>query len=214
VTAGNVLPSGVARSFHLAASELGMCSAAWLFIETLGRHGGQAAVAALNAQLGDTYPVLGQVTDMALDGRAFEPPDPTPLLDVLGDATTVLVVGLEARWLDVLVPRLRPRRVVLLAEGLPQTDWQRVGANLGDAVELAELGSFQRHAGARSALLTFVYGVTAHRVHVVPSWLRVMGADTSTQFRTIVGWDVLREPMDRYPRFLADSSPEDFMAVV
>ncbi len=214
MNAPTALPPGLERSFGLAAAELGMCSAAWLFAETLQHHGGAEALQALGQELGDVFPVLGQVTDMAQRGPVFSPPNAAPVLEALQEASTVLVVGLEARWLDVLVPALGARRVALLAQGLPQTDWDRVASNLGEQLEIVDMDAFQRLAGSRSALLTFVYGVTHHRLHVVPAWLRVMGPDIRTQFRTILGWDVLGEPLDRYPRFLVDTSPDDFTELV
>jgi hypothetical protein len=41
-----------------------------------------------------------------------------------------------------------------------------------------------------------------------------MGQDVRTQFRSIIGWDVLGEVMYLYPRWMTETSLADFSHVV
>src|SRR5262245_40057839 len=72
-------------------------------------------------------------------------------------ARRVLVVGLEADFLDALVTRLRSVDVALLTHDELNADWKHVLANYHDRVAGCSLGSFQRHADTAGVLLTFVY---------------------------------------------------------
>jgi hypothetical protein len=72
----------------------------------------------------------------------------------------------------------------------------------------------QHWAGSRSALLTFVYRADDYHAHVGPAWLRVSGPDVRTQFRALVGWDVLGESMAVCPRWLLPTNVGDFSHLV
>jgi hypothetical protein len=90
---------------------------------------------------------------------------------------------------------------------------RRVLANFGNALRIVDLADFRRWAGKRSALLTFVYGTDGHAAHVATTWLRVSGPDVRAQFRTLIGWDVLGQPMRLYPRWLVETSSDDFSVI-
>ncbi len=208
------LPPALEASFAQAAAELGMCGASRLFVRELSAAGGDELVRAARERLGRVYPVLDQVSAQRLAGVEPAPPDPARLLPVLEGVTRLLVVGLEAEHLDALVPRLAGVELGLLTAGELPADWSRILANLGGRVapvSLTELGGW---AGRRSALLTFVYGADEHVAHVPLSWLRVAGPDVRTQYRTLLGWDVLGSPMYVYPRWLAEAARSDFSAIV
>lgn len=206
------LPAGLEQAFPLAAGELGMCSAAWLFARELAAVGGDPLVAALRDALGRAFPVIDSVASAWLGGEHVPVIDPAPVLEACAGATDVVVVGLETLWLDALVPLL-DAPIRLLAEGPFAADWDRVLSNYAGRAERTELSNFQQWAGRRSVLLTFVYGSRGGRVHVPPAWARVLGPDVRSQFRSLVGWNVLGAPMDVYPRWLVEVPADDFSRV-
>lgn len=208
------LGAGIGQAFEVAAGELGMCTAAWLFVREIRAAGGPALVAALRDRLGRDFPVLDSVAAAALAGAEGPNIDPAGVVAACAGATQLVVVGLETAFLDALVPRLPDLRIALVTQGELPADWERVVGNYGGRVEPTGLASFQALAGRRSVLLTFAYGVRGHAAHVPAAWLRVIGADTRTQFRGIVAWDVLHEPMYVYPRWLVEAPAVDFSHVV
>lgn len=209
------LPASAPAAFRLAAAELGMCSAARLFATELLAAGGEPLLEEARERLGAEFPVLDLVAAEVLAGRPSPPIDASAAAAALGSATTVLVVGLEAFFLDALVPAIAGARVgLVLGEGGLAGDVRRVLANFGDRVEDVRSGDVLRWAGRKSALLTFVYGVNGDHTHVAPVWLRVAGSDVRTQFRTLVGWDVLGRPTSLYPRWLVEAPIEPFSRVV
>lgn len=203
------------QAFTLAAGELGMASAAWLFAQEVWADGGDAAVQELRDELGRRWPVLDAICAAWLDGARAPTPDAAPLLPTLAELKRVVIVGLEARWLDALAaaaPKDLRLGLVRASEFTP--DWDRVLDNLAGRVELLELGDFQSWAGPRSALLTFVYGAGgAGGLFALSAWVRVAGPDVRTQFRELIGWDVLRVPVAVYPRWLVAVTPDDFTSL-
>jgi hypothetical protein len=125
----------------------------------------------------------------------------------------LLVVGIESTFLDALVPAL-DAEIGLLTQGELDPDWARVLDNYGGRVVPCELGAFQRFAGSAGALLTFLYGARTDVAHVNPTWLRIIAGDVRTQFRTLIGWDVLGAEMYVYPRWLVSAPLADFSHVV
>lgn len=211
----SLLPRGLEQSFSVAAAELGFCSASWLFARELAQAGGDEMVRALRDELGRTFPVLDAVSAQWLDGMRAPLIDTSPLLAACAGATTLLVVGIEADFLDALLPVAGERRVVLLRySNLGDVDWERVLANYAGSLGSTDLASFQRWAGTRTSVLTPVYGADDHAAHVQPAWLRLMGEDVRTQFRAFIGWDVLRRPMAVYPRWLVEVPRADFTVIV
>ncbi|MBK8251288.1 MAG: hypothetical protein IPK82_01285 [Polyangiaceae bacterium] len=165
--------------------------------------------------LGDDLPVLDYVLSGLLEGNPPPPIDGTKVAAALHDPASVLVVGLEAFFMDALVVHLTQCRIgLVLGEGGLEGDLRRIIANYEDRVELVKLGDVQRWAGNKSALCTFVYGVRERSCYVQPIWLRMAGSDIRTQFRTLVGWDVLGAPTPRYPRWLVETSTEPFSRMV
>lgn len=202
------------QAFQLAASELGMASAAHLFTAEFAASGGRELVQAAAEGLGREYPVLGTIAGRWLAGARPPAPDPTALLAAASGLTRLLVVGLESAWLDVLLPACRGRTVGLLLDDTAAVDVRRVLANydgLAEGVTLAELHAW---SGRRSGLVCFVYGSDGHVVHVPAAWLRVSGPDVRTQFAALVGWNILGAAMDLYPRWLAETQVSDFSTVV
>lgn len=199
----------------MAAGELGMCSAARLFVRELADEGGDALVAAARDRLGRAFPVFDFVAARFLDGDRAPSIDPSPVLEALAGIARLLIVGLEADFLDTLVPRLETTKIGLITEPVGiELNLRRVVANFGGRVEPVNLSDFQAWAGRRSALLTFVYGTDGHVVHVTPTWLRIAGPDARTQFRSIVGWDILGRPLFVYPRWLVEGSRDDLSRVI
>lgn len=200
------------QAFRLAASELGMASAAWLFVTETATVEGEAGVRALRDELGRTWPVLDAVCAAWLSGLRAPTVSAAEVLPTLGGVARLVVVGLETLWLDALVAALpATTRVGLLRYGELDPDWTRVRANYGARVELLELSEFQGWAGPKSALLTFVYGeAEGEGTFALPAWLRVSGPDVRMQFRALVGWEVLRVPLEVYPRWLVASEASSF----
>ncbi|MBI3180528.1 MAG: hypothetical protein HYZ28_00035 [Myxococcales bacterium] len=208
------LGPAVASAFHVAAGELGMCSAAWLFVREVAAEGGEPLVSELRDLLGRAYPVLDAVAGRWLEGSREPKVGPDSVLAACEGASRLLVVGIEAMFLDALLPKLGQTRATLLAHSSFPVDWERVVANHERRLETVELSSLHRLAGRRSALLTFLYGTRGESTWVDPAWLRVMGADVRTQFRSIVGWDVLGSVMYLYPRWLSEAPASDFSHLV
>ena len=200
------------QAFTLAAAELGMASAAWLFIEQSFEAEDEEGVRQLRDSLGRRWPVLDAICAAWLTGVRAPVIDAAPLLERLQNITRLVVVGVEARWLDALL-RVLPRdvRVGLLRHSEFDLDWTRVLGNLGGRVELLELSDFQAWAGRRSAMLSFVYGAGGQGgLFALSAWVRVSGPDVRTQFRELLGWDVLGVPLSIYPRWLIAVASQDF----
>jgi hypothetical protein len=209
------LSSALVQSFAVAATELGFCSAAWLFAQQVAAHDGDAGVQAMRDALGRTYPVLDAVCAAWLDGERQPVIDTAAVVQALHGAKTLVIVGFESSFLDALLPQLPDREVYLLAHGsVDDLTWGRMLANFDSRVRSVDLVSFQRLAGSQTALLCMVYGATEHAVHVPPAWLRLFGDDVRAQFRSFVGWDVLRRGMYVYPRWLIEAPRRDFTRIV
>lgn len=209
------LPRGLEQAFGVAATELGFCSAAWLFVRELAGAGGDSLVEQLRDQLGRSFPVLHAVAEQWLEGWRQPALAPEQVAAACAGAATLLVVGVEADFLDALIPLLKGCRVMLLRySSFGDVDWERLLSNYAGRVEPTDLASFQSWAGTRTAVLTMVYGADDHTAHVLPAWVRLMGEDVRTQFRAFIGWDVLRRPMYVYPRWLVAVPRADFTVIV
>ena len=209
------LPRGLEQAFLVAASELGFCSAAWLFVQELAAAGGAPLVEQLRDELGRSFPVLDAVAAQWLDGLSWSAIDVAPIVAACAGAKTLLVVGLEARYLDALLPALPTLQIRLLRySSMGDVDWDRILANYDARVRATDLGSFQQWAGTRTVVLTFLYGANDHAAHASPAWLRLMGEDVRAQFRSFVGWNILSRPMYVYPRWLVEVPRSDFTVLV
>ena len=202
-------------AFELASAELGFAAASWLFVSQLAELGGAGAVEDLQAELGESFSVLDFVAARWLAGVRAPKIDTAGAISALSGARRVLVVGVEANHLDALCQDLDPNvRLGLLTYRLQRVDWERVVANYQGRVEPVDVAEFQGWAGARSAILTFVYGIRGDLMNVLPAFLRVAGPDVRTQFRDIVGWDVLGAAPEVYPRYLVETAASELTAVV
>lgn len=206
--------SGLDQAFALAAAELGMASAGWLFAREAHADGGDDGVHRLRDELGRRWPVADAVCAAWLEGQRPPQPDAKRVMSHLTGISRLVVIGVEAWWLDALVSAVpATMRLALMRHSELSPDWSRVVGNLGERVELVELADFQSWAGQRSALLTFVYGGSASGLFALSAWARVAGPDVRTQFRDHVAWDVLRRAPSIYPRWLVSVSADDFTAI-
>lgn len=211
----NAPPLRLARAFLTAAAELGMASAARLFVREFARSGGPELVAAARDVFGREFPVFHVVATRWLAEPTDAPPRLAALLAAVENLSRLLVVGIEATLLDALLPQLRGVEVGLVRDGHALGgDFARVLANYDGFAVGVELADLQRWSGRRSGLMTFVYGSDGHVVHVPATWLRVSGPDVRTQFAAVLGWNILGEPMEVYPRWLAETSAADFSRVL
>lgn len=208
------LPDGLDQAFAVAAGELGMCCAAWLYVENAAADGGIERVLALRDALGRVFPVLDAVADQWLRGVRGPQLDPSRLASACAGASHVVFVGVEALFLDALLARLQGPRCALLCHSSFEVDWPRVLSNFDGRVEAVDLDHFQAWAGPRSVLLTFAYGASESSTHVLPEWLRITGDDVRAQFRSLLAWDVLRAPMFVYPRWLVEIGTSSFTEVL
>jgi hypothetical protein len=202
-----MLPRGLANAFQIAASELGMFSASRLFVRIIQESSGQSGIEAMQDLLGSTYPVLDAVSTEQTQKEI----NAKQVASLLGSASKLLVIGLEADCLDALLPLLTIK-VGILTENIFTADWERVFSNY-PSVEPVPLSEMPLWSGSKSALLTFVYGTNGHVAHVLPVWLRVLGPDVRVQFRDLIGWNVLGQPMRLYPRWLSETSIDDFSQI-
>lgn len=208
------LPGHLGQAFLMASGELGMASAAHLFVRQLAQLGGDELVAEACDAFGREYPVLDAIAHEWLEGHRASTLDVTHVARALEGITRLVIVGLEVDALDALVDALPNVEMGLVAEPFGiAPDMRRVLANFGGTLRAVDLADFRRWAGKRSALLTFVYGTDGHSAHVATTWLRVSGPDVRSQFRTLIGWDVLDQPMRLYPRWLVETSCDDFSVI-
>ncbi len=207
------LPGGVDAAFRVAVSELGMCAAAWMFVEEVAAVGGPDLVAELRLALGVDWPVLDAVASAWLSGEARPPLAIDAVLEVIGPASRIVCVGLEVEALDRLL-EATDAPVWIVRESVFGPDWARVQANYEGRVGFEGLDTFQRLAGPRSVLLTFGYGTDDRSTHVLPAWIRASGEDVRTRFRSLVLWEVLHRPFQVWPRWLVEVPLEVFSSVV
>lgn len=191
------------QAFRLAASELGMATASWLFVQQTAADGQAPAVSALRDAMGREWPVLDAVCAGWLAGAQSPQVDVDAVLPTLAGANRLVLVGYEAAWIDALLAVLPAAvQVGLVQVGDPLAHWARMLANHGQRVQPLSLADFQSWAGPRSVMLTFVYGTSTQQVFVLPAWLRAAGPDVRLQFRSLLGWHILDVPLEVYPRWL------------
>jgi hypothetical protein len=203
------------EAFAVCAGELGMFSAARVFLRELASAPEAARTREIVSALSERYPVFDALAGGALARGSVEPIDPEPVASALRALGRVVVVGIEAHCLDVLLPRLLgTHKVALVPDIALDCDMDRLRANLPEQLALLDIGDFQKWAGRSSALLTTVYGADGFRATVCQAWLRAHGPDVRTRFRSIVGWNVLGPKMDAYPMWLAETDAADFTRLI
>jgi len=207
----SALPPGIEQAFSAVVGELGMATASWLFVKAVARCEGDEGVAALAEVAGSSFTVLDAVARGWLDGQREMKVDAGPVAAATGKATRVVVVGLDAAYVDALVDAVADRaRIAIVAHSMFEVDWTRVLDNWGGRVERVDLDTFQKWAGGKSALVTFAYGRQGSHTAVQPLWHRACGADVRSQFRSLVAWDVLGVSLDLYPRWLVEADADSF----
>ncbi|MCC7181117.1 MAG: hypothetical protein IT177_22250 [Acidobacteria bacterium] len=208
--------SGFEPAFRTCAGELGVWSAARLFVNAAWAAGGETAVEALHDDLGLRYPVVDDVARRVLTVRApLGPPRVDGVLARCEGLRALVVVGVEAALLGPVVDSLPPQvDVVALFDSTFPVDATRVQASWAPRVRLADLASFQRAAGSRSALVTPVYGADVFRAVVAPIWVRAHGPEVRLQFRRLIGVNLVGPRMAAYPRWLIDTPADDFTDLV
>ncbi len=206
------------KSFFVAAQELGMWSASTLFARELVAHGGLASLDAARDLLRRDFPVFDAVAGRWLDvGGSPAPFNFEEAARGLDGTVRVVVVGYDADPLDGLVAAL-PASVrvgVVMSVGELCGDVARALAPYGDRVAHVPLAEMPRWAGRRSGLVTFVYGVSSGATaYASLAWLRALGPDVRTQFRSLVGVDLLGEAPGVHPRWVVPASIDDFSDLV
>lgn len=204
--------SGLAPAFHQSAGELGLWSAARLFVNAAFAAGGLDAVKAVDDALGDDHPVLEHVAQRAIQTRM---PVPPPLLDELvarcAGLRRLVMVGIEAEVLGGVIERLPADvDIVVIPDAMFPADRDRLVASWTPRVRLTDLGAFQGAGGARSALLTPVYGADDFHAVVTAAWVRAHSRDVRLQFRHLIGVNLVGTRMAAYPRWLSETDRADF----
>lgn len=204
---------GIEPAFLSCVGELGMWSAARMFVNATWEAGGAEAVRGpLLDTLGSQFPVISELGARACDtGAPIAAPSPAGVLALCQGLRRLVVIGVEAAALGPLVDALPPALEIALVvdTGFP-IDEARLRAAWTPRVQLTSLGEFQRHAGAYSALLTAVYGANDFHAAVCPAWPRVHSPDVRTQFRRLIGWDLMGSLMSSYPRWMVETARADF----
>jgi hypothetical protein len=208
------LPAGLSQAFTVAAAELGMCTASWLFIKEIADAGGAPLVEAARQRLGRDFPVLDAVASAWVAGRRGPPVDVAPVVAACRGAKKLVVVGLETAFLDPLLPALPGVACALLQHSAFEVNWDRVLANFEGRLQTVDFDTFQAWAGPSSVLLTFAYGIHGKSTHVLPAWLRVTGEDVRTQFRSLIARDVLGAQMGVYPLWLVEVGTQAFTHLI
>jgi hypothetical protein len=192
-----------------------MFSASRLFAAQLLDEPDPRVVAEVVELLGDRYPVFDAVAHSVLSARSLPPIDAAPVMHALSGLARLVVIGMEAVCLDALLERApNELRIALVPDVLEGANLSRVAANYSGAVEFLGLDTFQGWAGRRSALLTTVYGSDGFQATVCQAWLRAHGPDVRSRFRSIIGWNVLGPKMAAHPRWLGDTSADEFAPLV
>jgi hypothetical protein len=193
-------------AFQMAAAELGFATASRVFLEQAET---PDAAARLVNELGGDFPVFGSVFNQQ---RAAPLPQPqVQALDpLLSRVSRLVVVGLEAAWMDALVGL--DLEIGWVPPEHPEGDEQRVLRNWGRKVK--RVRTLSRWAGEDAALLTFSYGALGQRLAVRPAWLRVYGPDVRAWFRHLIAWEVVGRPLVRYPRWMVGVPRTDFTVEV
>ena len=208
------LPLSIAQAFEVAMGELGFASAAWLFVREVADKGGEALVQELRDTEGRAFPVLDAIAAAWQRGQRGPVINLAPVLAACRGVRRLLIVGLEADFLDALLPRLEGIEIGLLRYSLIEVDWTRVQANYNGRATLTDMVSFQDFAGRDGAILTFLYSHNEHIAHVRSAWLRLIGVGVRAQFRSSIGWGVLNSPLEVYPRWLVETTTHDFSEIV
>jgi len=208
--------AGLEPAFRACAGELGIWSAARLLVNAAWDAGGVPAVEALNDDLGVDYPVVDDVARRVLHGRApLAPPAIAPVLERCAGLRHLAVIGVEAEILGPLVDRLPVEvEVVAVFDATFPIDEARVHASWAPRVRLVDLNAFQQVAGARSGLVTTVYGADDFRAAVVPAWVRAHSPDVRPLFRRLIGVNVIGARMASFPRWLSETPRADFTDMV
>lgn len=211
IRAAPELPSGLDQAFAAVAGELGQVTASRLFVHAVARCSGDDGVTALADRVGPTFPVLDAVARGWVEGTREAAVDVDTVLDAVGKATRVVIVGMESNLVDAFVARVdRSVKLAMVCHSPFTVDWDRVLDNYGGRIERVDLDTFQQWAGAKSALLTFAYGRNGSRTAVAPLWLRACGSDVRAQFRALIAWDALGAPLRLYPRWIVEIDVDSF----
>src|SRR5215469_1407325 len=105
------LPAGLDQAFGAVAGELGQSTSAWLFVRAVARCAGDRGVEQLADTAGAQFVVLDAVARRWLAGMREQNVDARPALAAIGGATRLVVVGVEAAYLDALVARIDPAEI-------------------------------------------------------------------------------------------------------
>lgn len=206
-----LLPMGLAQAFRTAAGELGHAGAAEIFVREIAAEHGMEGVAAFRDVLGRDFPVADALAERWQGGWRPEAPATAALSRHLDGIHRLAIVGLESRHLDALVDALPDTEMALLTWSALPADWDRVVANHDGRVQAVDLDGIFGWAGSQSAILCFVYGtMDGGTVYAPPGWLRLNGPDMRTQFRALIGWNVLPVPFTVYPRWFHEVQVGDF----
>jgi hypothetical protein len=208
------LPLGLSQAFRTAAGELGHAGAAEIFVREIAAERGDQGVAAFRDAMGREFPVADALAERWLGGWRPGELATASLLRHLQGVRRLAVVGLESRHLDVLVDALPDLEIALLTWSALPADWDRVIANCDGRVQAVDLDGIFGWAGPNSAILCFVYGASdSGSVYAPPGWLRLNGPDMRSQFRALIGWNVLPVPFTVYPRWFNEVQVGDFTAL-
>ncbi|MBL8677528.1 MAG: hypothetical protein JNK05_00065 [Myxococcales bacterium] len=210
-------PSPIVDSFFAAAQELGMWTASRLYLREMTREGGAPAIEAARELLGQRFPIFDAAASEWLESDGASSIDIPAALRALEGVARLLVVGVDVDPLDALVDGVDPATRIGLVAGVGELsgDLSRVLANYQGRVALVGLADVPRWIGRKSALATVVYGVDSNDMaYTSLAWLRVLGPDTRTQFRTLLGINVLERSPSIHPRWVVATPADDFSALV
>lgn len=206
---------GLGSAFELASAELGFVAASWLFVDQVAALTGEDGVRSLRDELGPSFSVLDFVASEWLEGKRSRDVKTSAIASALEGIRRLVIVGVETRHIDAVVQVLpKSTRIGLVTYRLQAVDWSRVVSNYQGRVEPLDLASFQGWSGARSAIVTFIYGARPPRINVLSAFLRVAGPDVRTQFRDIIGWNTLSAAPEVYPRYLVETLSTDLTELI
>ena len=135
------------------------------------------------------------------------------LSEEIDAARTVVVLGVEALFLDELVDRF-PDKEVFIVPHDGCVDLLRVSSNLPPSAQLTDLQTFMSFAGGRSLLLAPVFGTVFRETFTHFVTARAIGKDVSERFCGVIAVDLLGTQFGVFPKDLVQVPTSDFTALV
>jgi hypothetical protein len=201
----DVDPKGVMRTISALISELGAFSAALVLHETVYRLTRQEGSARFAETMAEYFPLYGEIAESGLSPTEVEQiieERIDPLIEQLGDFSSIVVVGIESVILDRLTRKLPESRFYIIPHS-ETIEEERVLANFPPNVHLIDVREIMRLGGTRSVLISYAFCRMEEDSFIYPVTFRAVGPDVRSSYNRIIGLNIL----SGYNRYLVDMAP-------